>query len=52
MPAKLTRITHFVYNSVGASIRPDRNNQLESKLRIKEHLRSTAMRHTILRPVF
>jgi len=50
--AKRSRITHFVYSSVGAADRRTGIPHFESKFRIEEHLRGTGMRYTILRPVF
>jgi uncharacterized protein YbjT (DUF2867 family) len=50
--AKRSRITHFVYSSVGAADRRTGIPHFESKFRIEQHLRATGMRHTILRPVF
>jgi uncharacterized protein YbjT (DUF2867 family) len=50
--AQRSRITHFVYSSVGAADRRTGIPHFESKFRIEEHLRGTGMRHTILRPVF
>src|SRR5260370_860601 len=50
--AKRSRITHFVYSSVGSADRRTGLPHFESKFRIEEHLRSTGMRYTILRPVF
>jgi uncharacterized protein YbjT (DUF2867 family) len=50
--AKRSRITHFVYSSVGAADRRTGIPHFESKFRIEEHLQHTGMRYTILRPVF
>jgi uncharacterized protein YbjT (DUF2867 family) len=50
--AQRSRITHFVYSSVGSADRRTGIPHFESKFRIEEHLRGTGMRHTILRPVF
>jgi uncharacterized protein YbjT (DUF2867 family) len=50
--AKRSRITHFVYSSVGAADRRTGIPHFDSKFRIEEHLRGTGLRYTILRPVF
>jgi uncharacterized protein YbjT (DUF2867 family) len=50
--AKRSRITQFVYSSVGSADRRTGIPHFESKFRIEEHLRGAGMRYTILRPVF
>jgi uncharacterized protein YbjT (DUF2867 family) len=50
--AKRSRISHFVYSSVGAADRRTGIPHFDSKFRIEEHIRDTGMRYTIFRPVF
>lgn len=50
--AKRSRISHFVYSSVGSADRRTGIPHFDSKFRIEEHIRGTGMRHTIFRPVF
>jgi len=50
--AKRSRVSHFVYASVGAADQSTGIPHFESKFRIEEHLRGTGLRYTILRPVF
>jgi uncharacterized protein YbjT (DUF2867 family) len=50
--AKRSRISHFVYSSVGGADQHTGIPHFDSKFRIEEHLRGTGMRYTILRPVF
>lgn len=50
--AQRSRISHFVYSSVGSADRHTGIPHFESKFRIEEHIRATGMRYTILRPVF
>jgi uncharacterized protein YbjT (DUF2867 family) len=50
--ANRSGIEHFVYSSVASADRKTGLPHFESKARIEEHIRTTGMRHTILRPVF
>lgn len=50
--AKRSRITHFVYSSVGAADQRTGIPHFESKFRIEEHVRATGLHFTIVRPVF
>lgn len=50
--AKRVRIAHFVYSSVAAADKNTGIPHFESKNRIEQHLRTTGLHHTILRPVF
>lgn len=50
--AKRSRISHFVFTSVGSADRRTGVPHFESKFQIEEHLRGTGMHYTILRPVF
>ena len=50
--AKRSRVSHFVYSSVGSADRRTGIPHFESKFRIEEHVRSSGLRYTILRPVF
>ncbi|HEY2012610.1 MAG TPA: NmrA/HSCARG family protein [Bryobacteraceae bacterium] len=50
--AKRSRITHYVYSSVGAADQKTGIPHFESKFRIEEHLRGSGMQFTIVRPVF
>ncbi|HUB82936.1 MAG TPA: NmrA/HSCARG family protein [Bryobacteraceae bacterium] len=50
--AKRSRISHFVYSSVGSADRRTGVPHFDSKFRIEEHIRGTGMRYTIFRPVF
>jgi uncharacterized protein YbjT (DUF2867 family) len=50
--AKRSRITHFVYSSVGSADRRTGIPHFDSKFRIEEHLRGTGMHFTIVRPVY
>jgi uncharacterized protein YbjT (DUF2867 family) len=50
--AKRSRITHFVYSSVGSADQKTGISHFDSKFRIEERLRGTGMHYTILRPVF
>src|SRR6185503_12374994 len=49
---KRSRISHFVFSSVGSADRRTGIPHFDSKFRIEEHLRGTGLRYTILRPVF
>jgi uncharacterized protein YbjT (DUF2867 family) len=50
--ARHSVVDHFVYSSVASADRTTGLPHFESKFRIEEHIRSTGLRHTILRPVF
>jgi uncharacterized protein YbjT (DUF2867 family) len=50
--AKRVRASHFVYSSVAAADQRTGVPHFESKLRIEEHIRSSGMRYTIVRPAF
>jgi uncharacterized protein YbjT (DUF2867 family) len=50
--AKRSRITHFVYSSVGSADQKTQIPHFESKARLEERLRGTGMHYTIIRPVF
>ena len=50
--AKRSRITHFVYSSVGSADQRTGIPHFDSKFRIEEHLRGTGLQFTIVRPVF
>lgn len=50
--AQRSRISHFVFSSVGSADRKTGIPHFDTKARIEEHLRGTGMRYTILRPVF
>jgi len=50
--AKRSRISHFVYSSVGSADQKTNIPHFDSKFRIEEHIRSTGMHFTIVRPVF
>lgn len=50
--ANRARIRHLVYSSVGSADRKTGIPHFESKFRIEEHIRSTGVPFTILRPVF
>jgi len=50
--AQRSRISQFVYSSVGSADRNTGIPHFDSKFRIEEHLRGAGMRFTILRPVF
>jgi uncharacterized protein YbjT (DUF2867 family) len=50
--AKRTRVTHFVYSSVGSADQHTGIPHFDSKFRIEEHLRGTGVPYTIVRPVF
>lgn len=50
--ARRSRISHFVYSSVGGAERRTGIPHFESKFQVEEHLRASGLRHTILRPVF
>ena len=50
--AKAAGVEHFVYSSVGGAERKTGIPHFESKARIEDHLRSSGLPYTILRPVF
>jgi len=50
--AKRSRVSHFVYSSVGSADRRTGIPHFDSKFRIEEHLRGSGLKNTILRPVF
>jgi len=45
-------ISHFVYSSVGSADKNTGIPHFDSKFKVEQHLRSTGLRYTILRPVF
>jgi uncharacterized protein YbjT (DUF2867 family) len=45
-------ISHFIYSSVGSADQNTGIPHFESKWKIEEHLRTTGMPHTIVRPVY
>lgn len=50
--AKRSRISHFVYSSVGSADRKTGIPHFDSKFQIEQHIRGTGMHFTIFRPVF
>jgi uncharacterized protein YbjT (DUF2867 family) len=50
--ARGSRISHFVYSSVGAADQNTGIPHFESKARIEQHLRTSGLHFTIFRPVF
>ncbi|HYY30305.1 MAG TPA: NmrA/HSCARG family protein [Chthoniobacterales bacterium] len=50
--AKRQGASHFVYTSVGWANEETGIPHFESKAKVEEHLRSSGLRYTILRPVF
>jgi uncharacterized protein YbjT (DUF2867 family) len=50
--ANRSGVEHFVYSSVASADQKTGIPHFESKARIEEHIRTTGMRYTILRPVF
>jgi len=50
--SKRVRISHFVYSSVASADQRTGIPHFESKFRVEEHIRSSGMRYTIVRPVF
>jgi uncharacterized protein YbjT (DUF2867 family) len=50
--AKRSRISHFVYSSVGCADQGTGIPHFESKWLIEQHIRATGMRFTIFRPAF
>lgn len=50
--AKRQGISHFVYSSVGAADEEMSIPHFESKIKVEEHLLSSGLPYTIVRPVF
>jgi uncharacterized protein YbjT (DUF2867 family) len=50
--AKRQGVSHFVYSSVGSADEKTGIPHFESKVKVEEHLRSSGLRYTILRPAF
>lgn len=50
--ANRSRISHFVYSSVGSADKHTGIPHFDSKFRIEEHIRGAGVPYTILRPVF
>jgi uncharacterized protein YbjT (DUF2867 family) len=50
--AKRRGVSHLVYTSVGSANEETGIPHFESKAKVEEHLRSSGLRYTILRPVF
>lgn len=50
--AKRQGVSHVVYSSIGAADEKTGIPHFESKVKVEEHLRSSGLRYTILRPVF
>jgi uncharacterized protein YbjT (DUF2867 family) len=50
--AKRQGVGHFVYSSVGSADKETGIPHFESKVEVEEHLRSSGLRYTIVRPVF
>jgi uncharacterized protein YbjT (DUF2867 family) len=50
--AKWQGVSHFVYSSVASADEETGIPHFESKIKVEEHLRSSGLTHTILRPVF
>jgi uncharacterized protein YbjT (DUF2867 family) len=50
--AKAAGVQHFVYSSVGSAERNTGIPHFDSKFQVEEYIRSIALPHTILRPVF
>jgi uncharacterized protein YbjT (DUF2867 family) len=50
--AKRQGVSHFIYSSVGAADEGTGIPHFESKAKVEEHLRSSGLQYTILRPVF
>ena len=50
--ARRAGVSHFVYSSVGSAHRATGIPHFDSKWDIEEHIRSTGINYTILRPVF
>jgi uncharacterized protein YbjT (DUF2867 family) len=50
--AKRQGVSHFVYSSVGSADEETGIPHFESKVEVEEHLRSSGLQYTIVRPVF
>jgi len=50
--AKRQGVSHFVYSSVGSADEETGLPHFESKVKVEEHLRSSGLQYTIVRPVF
>jgi uncharacterized protein YbjT (DUF2867 family) len=50
--AKRRDVSHFVYSSVGSADEETGIPHFESKIKVEEHLRSSGLQYTIVRPVF
>jgi uncharacterized protein YbjT (DUF2867 family) len=50
--AKRSRVSHFVYSSVGSADKNTGIPHFDSKFRIEEHIRGTGLPFSIIRPVF
>lgn len=50
--AKRQGVSHFVYSSVASADEETGIPHFESKVKVEEHLRSSGLQHTIVRPVF
>jgi uncharacterized protein YbjT (DUF2867 family) len=50
--AKRQGVSHFVYSSVGSANEETGIPHFETKHKVEEHLRSSGLQYTILRPVF
>jgi uncharacterized protein YbjT (DUF2867 family) len=50
--AKRQGVSHFVYSSVGSADEETGIPHFESKIKVEEHLRSSGLQYTIVRPVF
>jgi uncharacterized protein YbjT (DUF2867 family) len=50
--AKRQGVSHFVYSSVGSADEATGIPHFESKAKVEEHLRSSGLQYTIVRPVF
>jgi uncharacterized protein YbjT (DUF2867 family) len=50
--AKRQGVSHFVYSSIGSADEETGIPHFESKVKVEEHLRSSGLQYTIVRPVF
>jgi uncharacterized protein YbjT (DUF2867 family) len=50
--AKRSRVSHFVYSSVGSADKNTKIPHFDSKFHIEEHIRNTGLPFSIIRPVF
>ena len=50
--ARRQDVSHFVYSSVGSSDEETGIPHFETKIKVEEHLRSSGLQYTIVRPVF